>query len=93
MPAITPEEARGLMVANIDTEMEVIYAQIRREAAAGKSETTIFDTKITGNRHRANAIISRLYREGFIATYRDAMDQRDSPTITISWRKLTQDDR
>ncbi len=93
MPKITPEEARALMVQDLEPAMETIYSEIRKASAEGKIEVPVYGSAICGNRFRLNAIRDRLFREGFIATIRDATDQRDETSLTISWRVLSQDDR
>lgn len=93
MPKITPEEARALMVQDIEPAMETIYHAIRIAASKSEIEVVLYDSSIVGNRHKLAAIRDRLFREGYLPTVHTATDQRDQDSLRISWRVLSQDDR
>lgn len=83
---ITPDEARRLMVQDIDGLLGEAYTKIRAAAMKGEEEVTLYGGEWVNATPRAKAARLRLQTEGWGVYYRGATDQRDTGSTTISWK-------
>lgn len=82
---INAAEAARLMEGALVPPMQEIFAAIRQQAVKGDARIDLYNGVWLSNTIMRTKVIARLTALGYKTNYYDAVDQRDSSMLTISW--------